>query len=182
MTDLEIESGLVRRDEEALLSLQDRYGAYCFSIALRLLRDEELARECVSDVYLGVWNADKPPRNLKAYLAKAVRNTALHYIERSRAQKRSANLVLLDELAECLPDPGSEGELENRLLKDCLNRFVRSLRQEERQLFLLRYWYGYSLSELAQMRHCSEGRIASLLHRTRGKLKKMLEKEGFHHG
>ena len=64
-------------------------------------------------------------------------------------------------------------------LKDALNRFLRSLKTEERRIFLRRYWYGASIEELAEELGCSQTRVANILLRTRKKLKRYLEKEGF---
>lgn len=179
MTDTQIIKQLGQRDEEALLHLQRRYGAYCHSIAFSLLREEAAVQECLDDVWLAVWNSQETPRDLKAYLAKITRNTALHYIQKSTAQKRSAAFVLLDELVECVPDPLREREFEARLLRGLLNDFVKGLKAEERYLFLRRYWYGYSISELAGELGWRETRVTSILFRLRKKLKNSLEKEGF---
>ena len=74
-----------------------------------------------------------------------------------------------------MPDgSGSDG-----FLKDALNRFLRTLKAEERRIFLRRYWYGASIEELAAELGCSQTRVANILLRTRKKLKKYLEKEGF---
>ncbi len=179
VTDAQIIKQLGQKDEEALLHLQNRYGAYCYSIAFSLLREEPLVQECLNDVWLAVWSGREAPRDLKAYLAKITRNTALHYIQKNTAKKRSAAFVLLDELAECVPDPLREREFEARLLRGLLNDFVRGLKAEERYLFLRRYWYGYSISELAHDLGWREAKVTSMLFRLRKKLKNSLEKEGF---
>ena len=84
-------------------------------------------------------------------------------------------MTLLDEIADIVPDmSGSDG-----FLKDTLNRFLRSLGSEEQRIFLRRYWYGDSIEELAAEHRCSQTRIANILHRTRKKLRKHLEKEGY---
>lgn len=178
MTDTQIIRQLEQKDEEALLHLQEQYEVYCYAIALRLLRDEELAQECVSDVWLAVWESGTRPQNLRAWLAKITRNTALHYIERCSAKKRSASFVLLDELAECIPDPLRQREMEAQMLRELLDNFVKSLKPEAQRLFLCRYWYGYSVAELSERFGFSQGRINSILFRSRQKLKKALEKEG----
>ena len=83
--------------------------------------------------------------------------------------------AVLDEIAELVPAASpSDG-----FLKDTLNRFVRALGAEEQRIFLRRYWYGADIRELAEEHGCSETRIANILHRTRKKLRKHLEKEGY---
>lgn len=179
MTDEQIIQGLARQDEEALLHLQERYGAYCRAIALSLLRQEDEAALCLNDLWLAVWKKGENIGNLKAYLAKATRNLALHRLQKCSAQKRRACTVLLDELAACIPDPLREKDLESWVLRDLLSSFVKGLSKEERYVFLGRYWYGHSICELAQALDCGEPRVTSLLFRLRKRLKKSLEKEGY---
>ena len=179
MTQTQIVAQLARRDEEALLHLRDRYEVYCLTIARRLLRSEQAAEECVSDVWLAVWRSEAVPTDLRAYLARVTRNIALHYLEREGAQKRGGVTVLLDELAECIPDPLRERETDGLFLREVLNDFVRGLKPEERELFVKRYWYGYSVGELAALRGWQENRVSAILSRLRKKLRKRLEKEGY---
>lgn len=177
----EIVNLLWKRDEQALNIMEKHYGGFCHRIITGLLSSIQDAEEALNDVWLKVWNSIPPanPKYLRAYLAKTARNTALHYIEREQAQKRSGVTVLLDELAECIPDYASTQEMDMVILKDVLNRFVRSMHGEERSIFLRRYYFGESVKEIAAAHNCSENRVAVALHRTRNKLRSFLEKEGY---
>lgn len=168
---------LERRDEAGLQLLKQHYTDYCYSIIYNLLRSHEEAEEALSDVWLRMWNSIPPerPLHLRAYLAKTARNIALDYIKRNNALKRSGLTVLLDEIAEVIPDTAKS----DVALKDSLNRFLRSLGDSEQRIFLQRYWYGATIEELAQQWECSQTKIANLLHRTRKKLRKHLEQEGY---
>ena len=169
---------LERRDESGLALLKEKYSEYCYSIIYNLLRDHDQAEEALSDVWLRIWNSIPParPLRLRAYLAKTARNIALDYIKHNNAEKRSGATVLLDELAECIPDPRWQSENE---LKELLREFVNGLDPETQRIFLRRYWYNHSIKELAKAMHCSENRITGILFRTRKKLRNFLEKEGY---
>lgn len=174
---MDIIERLERRDEAGLQLLKQYYSDYCYSIIYNLLRSHEETEEALSDVWLKIWNSIPPERPLRfrAYLAKTARNIALDYIKRNNTQKRSGITVLLDEIAEVVPDMVKS----DIALKDVLNRFIRSLGDEDQRLFLRRYWYGASIEELANDFDCSQTRIANILHRTRKKLRKYLEQEGY---
>jgi len=58
------------------------------------------------------------------------------------------------------------------------NRFLESLPETERRIFLCRYWYLDSISTIANYYGFSESKVTSILHRTRKKLRAVLEKEG----
>lgn len=171
---------LERRDESALELLRTHYGDYCRAILRRLLGNEEETEEALSDVWMQVWNAIPParPKHLKAYLAQTARNTAINRIRRDSAAMRSGTTVLLDELAECLPDRHWEDQERSREVREALNGFLRRLPEEERKIFVRRYWFGETVPELAREFHHSESKVTSLLHRLRKRLKKHLEQEG----
>ena len=171
---------LEQRDESALELMRTQYGDYCRAILQRLLGNEEETEEALSDVWMQVWNAIPParPQNLKAYLAQTARNTALNRIRRDSTARRSGTTVLLDELAECLPDRNWEDQERRWEVREALNSFLRQLSEEERKIFLCRYWFGETVPEIACTYQYSESKVTSLLHRLRKRLKKHLNQEG----
>ena len=64
------------------------------------------------------------------------------------------------------------------LLKEALNRFLGGLKQEERKIFVRRYYYMESLKEISEGMGRKESYVKTSLHRTRGKLRDYLKKEG----
>ena len=131
-------------------------------------------------MWLQIWNAIPParPRHLKAYLAQTARNIALNRLRRDAALRRSCTTVLLDELAECLPDRRWEDRERSREVREALNAFLHALPREERTIFVRRYWFGETVHQIARNFRYSESRVTSLLHRLRKRLKKHLEQEG----
>ena len=86
--------------------------------------------------------------------------------------------LALDELHECIPGGSSEEELiENRVLTEALNRFLGTLPEQTRKIFMLRYWYLCSVRKIAQSMGLSESGVKMSLLRTRRQLKTMLQKE-----
>ena len=142
------------RDEAAIAESSAKYGGYCYQIAFRILALREDAEECVGDTWLRAWEAMPPsrPGRLDTFLGKITRNLSLDRWRALRAQKRwqgQAELALT-ELGDCLPASGGvEQEVEAAALAESLNRFLESLPQEKRVLFVRRYWYLCSVEELA---------------------------------
>ena len=173
------------RSEEAISETARKYGKYCLAIARNILQNDEDAEECVSDAYLRLWNAIPPmrPNRLQTYLGRIVRNLSLNKREKAAAEKRGAGQIplILDELAECVPDDSREESVtESILIKDVLDRFLAALSPEARKIFVRRYWYMSSLKEIAEEYGISEGSAAVSLLRTRTKLRSVLEKEGIY--
>ena len=97
------------------------------------------------------------------------------------ARKRGGGEVplVLEELEECISGEDSvENEYLQKEFAKSLNQFVENLPDVERKVFLCRYWYMDSIETIAERFGFSESKVASMLHRTRGKLRKMLEQEG----
>ena len=186
MDDRRILELFTARDEEALERVQQQYGAYCRTVALRSLRNEEDARECVNDALLHAWHSIPPasPENLRTYLGGITRHLAIERLEKATAGKRPQLAPSpIDEFAECMPDAGKNEEaiLNEILFRDALNAFLEKLPKETRVLFLRRYFFNYSLEELARLTGKSVGTIKSTLHRTRKNLKDHFTKEGIFH-
>ena len=79
MEDKEIIELYFARSEEAIGETARKYGAYCRTIAGRILPNAADAEECVSDTWLRAWGAIPPnrPERLGAFLGKITRNLAL---------------------------------------------------------------------------------------------------------
>lgn len=48
------------RQEQAITETDRKYGVYCRSIAVNILKSQEDAEECVNDTWLRAWNAMPP--------------------------------------------------------------------------------------------------------------------------
>ena len=171
------------KDKNALVELENKYGGYCKSIAMNILRSREDTQECLNDVYLSVWNSIPPgkPDDLKMYIAEITRNTAINLWRRKHAQKRSSGHIelLLEELSDEAASESALEKLDDTLaLREAFNSFLGSLKPEQRRIFLLRYWYMHTVREIAQKLEISQSKVKVSLHRTRSKLKKLLEREG----
>ena len=184
MEDAQIVDLYWQRSGEAIPVTAERYGNYCAAVARNILADDRDAEECVNDTWLAAWNSmpvNRPAR-LAPYLGKITRNLALDRWAERRALKRGGGAAeeCLDELAECLPGGGDpECAAEGRELTERLDRFLRGLARDERDAFVARYWYMASVDEIARSCGCSRSKTASMLHRTRKKLRRELEKEGW---
>ena len=171
------------RNEKAIDEVSAKYSRYCHSIAYNILHNNEDSEECVSDTYIRAWYSMPPhkPNKLSAFLGKITRNLSLNRYEKLNAEKRGDGQtpIVLDELQECIHSSENVDDIvDDIVLKDALNCFLSNLDEEQRNIFLQRYWYLCSIKEIAGEHHCSEGKIKMILKRKRNELKCFLEKEG----
>lgn len=183
MKDNEIIDLYWSRDEAAITATADTYGNYCYSIAYNILYNNEDAEECVNDTWLNAWKSIPPqrPNRLSTYLGKITRNLSIDRYKSMTAKKRGMGQVelALSELEGCVPaQTDTEQIVDEMALADAIEAFLRAQPKAERNIFVGRYWYLYSIRDLAKANRMSESKVASLLHRMRKKLKLYLEEEG----
>ena len=177
MQDNEIVDLYFARDERAIRESADKYGLLCRGIALRILSDEQDAEECVNDTWVRAWNAIPPTRPpcLRTWLCKVARNLSLDRLKHERAARRDRSMqVSLEQFGNCISLPDSEADR----LPELFNRFLGTLGDRERNLFVGRYWQTYTLEQLAAGHGMTVSGVRYSLDRTREALKAFLEKEG----
>lgn len=169
------------RNESAIAETDRKYGAYCRAIAYRILEDRLDSEEVTNDTYLRLWNSIPPqkPDPLKPYVGRISRNLALDVYDAKHAQKRQGVTLALEELAECLPSNDGREIGESAALSDALSRFISSLPERERVIFVRRYFHLYPIAQIANDLALKESTVAMSLSRARVKLRKYLQKEGF---
>lgn len=173
-----------KRDEKAIFETDKKYGRYCYSIAYNILHNHEDAEECQNDTYLEAWNQIPParPNPLSAFLGMITRRNSIDYLRRRKAQKRREGefAMSLEELEGCIPSAKSLAEeLETEALAEAISRFLASLPDLDRDLFLRRYWYFDPIKSICKRYGLKESKVKMTLLRTRAKLSDYLEKEGF---
>ena len=178
MEDLQIIGLLFQRSEAAISALQLKFGGLCRTIISHILPDSRDVEECTSDTYLRIWNSIPPqrPARLDSFVARIARNVALDRYDYNTASMRSSSLTTAyEELEFYLPSLAQETDAVE--FRTFLNRFLRDLEKTSRMMFIRRYWYGETVSEIAGAFGYSEEKVKSSLFRTRKKLRDAMIKE-----
>ena len=181
MDDLQIIELYFSRDEHAIKETDRKYGKLCFRVAKNLLFNNEDSEECVNDTYLTVWNKIPPtrPNNFIAFICKITRNLSLKRLEVSNAMKRSAGTIIsMSELEKALPDQCIAPDVEDEELGKLISAFLWSEKALDRNVFLRKYWFFDSISDIAERYSMNENSVKSMLFRSRNRLREFLRKEG----
>jgi RNA polymerase sigma-70 factor (ECF subfamily) len=182
-------------DHEAFRVLVERYQERAFRLALRVLRDEEQARDAVQDAFLKVYGAlDKfeGRSGFYTWLYRVVFNRCLDLQRREKArpvvhasgasEESGGEEALLGEGAEegvgasrfTSPESGrSDSEL-----RDMLVEAVNTLPDDAQQTFLLREVDGLAYAEIAEVTGVPKGTVMSRLHYARKRLRENLIEAG----
>lgn len=172
------------RAEQAIVELSAKYGTVCGRIAKNILKNKLDAEECVNDAYLAAWNTIPPqkPQPLRTYIFRIVRNIAIAKYHAITCKKRNSYYdAALDELENCFADSKGtvEQEISAKELSQQINRFLAGLDEKSQVMFVRRYWYSDSISDIAKQFKMSSNNVSVCLSRIREKLKTHLKKEGY---
>ncbi len=177
MEDSDIVELIYQRSESGIKEMKDKYKRLCSKIAYNVIGNNSDADECVNDAFFKVWNSIPPerPKSLCAYVSVICRNAAIERYRREKSRK-SNYAVALEEIAEAMPSETIDID-EGISLKELLNRFILELSDEARRIFVQRYIYMSTISEISKDVGISDGAVKASLFRSREKLKKLLEEE-----
>jgi len=159
-----------------------RYRSPCLELASRILPSLKEAEACTSGVLLhakeSIANGDKSIPSV--IILRSARELALERSAFVRTTDKKSDLTLvLDEMKEAVPSVRQlDTTLEDSSPKDVINAFLSSLTKRTRKIFVRRYWYFSTISEISKELHLSENRICTALARSRKKLRWYLEKNG----
>lgn len=171
------------RNEQAIHATSDKYGNYCTSIAKNILGNQEDAEECVNDTYLNAWNAMPPhrPSILSTFLGKSqetCRLTGINTIPPTNGAVEKCLRFWRNFLTWYPARIMLSRHLTKRNSRKPLIHFGWSI-TKERSIFVSRYWYTDSISEIAVRHNMSDGAVSMALNRIRLKLHNYLLERGF---
>lgn len=182
MDDNQIIALFFRRDEQALDECRTRYGHYLRTVLYNILRSDEDVEECSDDVLMAAWGNIPPtrPQSLKNYLASLARNIAIdRYRASNRSKRGGSTLELLDEITSMGFGESPENAAVSKAMIAEINKFLSLLDKDTRVCFVLRYYYAKTNEEIAGQTGKTTHAVASLLSKTRARLKEYLNAAGF---
>jgi len=175
-------------DEKAFGEIVLFYQKKVFNIAYRMLGNMEEAKELAQEVFISVFGSINDLREEVKFSAWLTQITINHCRNRWKYLKRRHyfNSDSLDdpvetgdgEMAREIPDSSDNPEraYEKKMVQHFVQRGLGKLREEQRELVVLRDLQGYSYEEIGQLIHLPVGTVKSKLHRARMDLKEILEK------
>ncbi len=184
MEDEQIIEMFFLRDEQGINELDKKYGRLFRRLSDNILQNREDTEECINDSYLGAWYRIPPekPSPLVTYICKIVRNISLKRYYSNTAQKRNSNYsIALEEIEPYVADINTlEEQIETAELSKIIEEFMDTLTEQNRVIFMRRYWFGDSCRDIGMYVGITEKNVTVRLTRIREKMKKyMSEREAF---
>ena len=164
--DLELMDAIGRGEQEAFRGLFGRYAPTATALALRVVRQRDLADEIVQEAFLAVWRSperfERRRGSVRAWLMGMVHHRAVDMVRREEAERRRANAMVhaaadevvdhSDEIVDRLSLPGQQ-----RLVRDALT----GLPAEQREVLELMYFDGLSQRRIAERTGLPLGTVKS---------------------
>ncbi len=146
------------------LSSEDRYGDFfkknyqtaCL-IALKYLKDYQLAEDLVQDVFVAFWEKKETVSvhtNLKNYFLTAVKNHAINLIQRNKSITTSLSELFID-----LPEEETSNSFSQEEMAVKVYKAIQELPQACQTVFRLAYEQNYSYQEIADTLQISKNTV-----------------------
>ena len=160
---------IARGDQLAMRTLFGRHRVPLYRWLLRLVRDEALAEDLLSDVFLDVW------RQAAAFEARSSVSTWLLAIARYKAlsaRRRRTDAELDEKVASTVADTADDPEvaLRKKTRAELLRHSVARLSPEHGEVIDLVYFHGKSIKEVAEIVGIAEATVKTRMFYARKKL------------
>ena len=142
---------------------------------LFVLRNRDDAHDAAQDAFIKCWNArEQLPQvlNLRAWIFRVCFNTAKD-MQRS-AWNRRAKPLKAEQYTMMAMDAAPSVNLERKESVERLRRAILDLREEEKEVFLLRQNGELTYEQIAEMRACPVSTVKTQMRTALEKLRKVL--------
>jgi RNA polymerase sigma-70 factor (ECF subfamily) len=160
---------IAQRDQLAMRALVLRHQTALYRWLKRIVLDEALAEDLVSEVFLDVW------RQAATFAGRSSVSTWLFAIARYKAlsaRRRRTDAELDEDAALCIPDPADDPET-SLLKKDRsarIGQLLRNLSRKHREVLDLVYYHGKSVREVAEITGTAEATVKTRMFHARRQL------------
>ena len=135
-------------DKEELVKLYEENNDALYRYAFRYLSDQDLAEECVSEVFTRylhmLRNGKKPDGNISAYLYRIAHNWVVDYYRKRKPDENLGNEILVDHKSN------PEMHFSKDQVRDQLRKALLKLPEEQRRVIELHILEAWSHEEVAQ--------------------------------
>ncbi len=155
VSDVQLFAEIAAKKPWALSTLYDRYSAHLFGLAVKILKDQELAEDVLQDLFLYLWNnSDKFSQsrgNPLAWVTIICRNRCIDQL-RSKQRKAQSSGLINEEIVQTISIDESESPFEIVIYNEKQRRVSSALQQlpeEQRRPIEMAYFEGLSQTAIS---------------------------------
>lgn len=164
--------GDAERSTEAFIQLYAKYEVPLLVYCKRMLRNEQAGEDAFQEVWIRVFElrqrADVVIEHFRGLLFQSARNLCFNVIRTERPHSS-------EELEPLTIDEASTRETTQREIQDLMVRGLAKLPFDQREIFVLHEYSGFSYGEIAEMMESSEPNVKVRAYRARMRLRKFIQ-------
>lgn len=168
----ELIESCIKGDVHAFRKLVEMLQMYAYTLAFRILLNDEDAKDAVQDSFIKVWKSLSSYNGkylFTTWMYRIVVNTCLDRLK--EAKKRS--VAYIDNANETSSDEVSNA---NREQAKQIRQLSKGLPEKQRIIFILNDLQGLSLNEASEVLNIPKGQVKSNLYYARKSIKEKLVK------
>ncbi|MDK2808391.1 MAG: polymerase sigma-70 factor, subfamily [Clostridiales bacterium] len=180
MKEEELVRVLLEDPEEGVKEAIDKYGDTVYWIITKILGNSNQMdiEECVSDVFARLWRGisrfeAERGVSLSSYIYGITRHVALDF---KRARKELEEIPLEENEVSFLID--YEDQFTKKQNNRKIQQVIDELSEPMRDIFIYRYYFRYSIKDIACKLHLKPKKVENILYRGKDIIKERLLKEG----
>lgn len=151
--------------------LVDKTSDSIYNVVHFMIRDEAESRDIVQETFIKFWENSNLHEfeNPQGYLMKMAKNLTIDKIRRNKTKEKAVKeLSLHADSTEAEVDKNLENK---KRMKTVLN-FINTLKEKQREVFILREIEGLTYNEISNYLEISEDQVKVTLHRVRNSIRK----------
>jgi len=170
---------ICKGDARAFVTLVDRYKHMVFTLAMKILKNNEEAEEVSQDVFIKVYNAlhtFKGDSKFSTWLYKIAYYQSLDYLKRQKRNLHTSSINSDIEYHLSSVESALNG-LEESERKLAIKRAIDKLPEDDAVVITLHYFEELSLKEIAEIMDIEANTVKVRLFRSRKRLAVFLKNE-----
>jgi len=165
-----------RNDEKAFRKIVEAYQSMIYSLAFRMLCDEEEAKDVVQETFIRVWlnlNRYQPDKKFSTWIYAIASNLCLDKLKKMKQYHPTVRID--DTLNTLISSDNIEQSYINSELAEIILRLTDELTPKQKIVFILRYLEDIEISEIVQITGMSPNKIKSNLFLARQTIRKKID-------
>jgi RNA polymerase sigma factor (sigma-70 family) len=167
---------LKKGDPQALGYLYDEYADKLFGAALRMTTDRELAKDCLQEVFIEIWNYRNTLGDVmhtQSYLIKVMRSVLLKKLKKESRISYYEPGETLASSEESMEDIMIASDIDTEKKKR-LNLALCNLTSRQKQVLEMRFYEGLTYEQIADKLRMNYQSVNNLAFRTIHRLRSQL--------
>ena len=180
LTDQNLVKLSIKGNKSAYEAIVLRHQKLVYNVVFQLLKSKEAAADVTQETFIKAYKALPNFREnlaLRPWLLRIATNTALNALRGAKSVESLDYLLEDSPGAEPISKTNLESEVENRILKEQLNKALDELKPIHRHIFLLRYQHDLSYEDISAVLEEPVSTVKSLLFRVRNKVRLLMTNE-----